>query len=460
MIHEIQGSAETLALYEQSRLAVAEQLQADPGLTDEAWQVLADELYARRREDLSHLLPQEQANKIADRSLEIISPEELVGRLHESRDENRPLNVKYGIDPTGADVHLGHAVPMILLNRIRRMGHQVTFIVGDFTASIGDPSGKVKSRPPLTAEDIKQNMATYQEQIRPLFDMDAIDLHHNGNWLNNYPLSSFQAILSKVNLAEPMQRRDFRDRMESGSGITLAELMYPVIMAIDSVQLQSDIEIGGKDQLLNMQMGRKVMEAVGMRPEIVITTDILEGTDGTGQKMSKSLGNYVGLTSPPDEMFGRIMSIPDSLLESYFKMTTEIEDSEWAALKTKVEDGNLNPKLIKELLAYDIVQVLHGRNSAVLARLNFNQQFSNRNYEDMDLPTISLLDEDPVASLATARGESRSAVMRLAKGGGLKFVLPDGKQVKVDNVNDLSERAHEVNAQYVKAGRVVVRLVD
>ena len=260
----------------------APELREGPELTK-----ILELLRDRRAMDLSDLPHAEQATLISARSQELLpSVGDLAVRLATADTEGRKLIVKFGIDPTAADVHVGHAVPMIIASRFQRMGHQVVFIVGDITAKIGDPSGRTADRPPLTDDDIRSNMATYREQVTPFFDFTRASFRYNSEWLAPITLPEFIGVLEKLPVAASLQREDFRSRLAAGSGLTMAELVYSVVMALDSVKITADIELGGLDQLLNMQMCRRVMENAGQQPEIVIATVLIEGTDGTGAKMS------------------------------------------------------------------------------------------------------------------------------------------------------------------------------
>jgi len=451
--------------YETSRLHVAEAI--DTGETEHIQEVLRQELYLRRSEDLSYLTAEQQAGKIFARSQEILPQSELVDRLKASKETGVPLRVKYGIDPTGSDVHIGHAVPMLLLDRMRRMGHTIDFVVGDFTAKVGDPSGRVSSRPVLTDEQIAKNMETYTTQIAPLFDMEGVNIHHNGEWLSNYPLNDLMGVLGKVSASQTLQRNDFRDRLNSG--LTLAEVMYPVVMALDSVALDTDIEIGGKDQLLNLQMCRTVMDIHGKRPEVIMTTDIIEGTDGSGRKMGKSYNNYVGLTQSPAEIFGRIMSIPDFLMEQYYKMITEIEDSEWDALQKLMDEKKMNPMALKKILAYDLVHVLHGADQAQEAESAFVQQFSKRQYTDLqDVPELKVEDgTDPnslvaliASSLASVRGKqvSNGEVRRVFQQGAVKIIDGEGNAKEMASPSELP--INLAHGSVLKVGKTLLRITQ
>jgi tyrosyl-tRNA synthetase len=288
--------------------------------------------------------------------------------------------------------------------------------------------------------------------------MDKVGLAKNSEWLDDYPLSDLIAITLKIPVSSLLQRRDFQQRIESGSGITQGELLYPVVMALDSVQLNSDVEIGGRDQFLNLQMCRKVMEVCGKEPEVIITTDILEGTDGSGNKMSKSQGNYVGLVQEPGEMFGRIMSIPDKLLGQYYKMLTEIEKQEWEQLEGLMQSGKVNPMEIKKLLAMDIVAALHDPETAKESRIRFEQQFSTRNYDAVadGMPVIDS-GSDILTQLSEARQESRSAIRRLLQQGGVQFIDESGESIKPKSFEEL-ETSMAPTTKFIKIGKTVMRI--
>ena len=436
--------------YERSRQRVQDVL-TDPEFDGSQLGIIAEELRLRRSEDLSQLSPEQQFDILSSRAHNILPGEELLSRLEESQETGRPLVVKYGIDPTGSDVHLGHAVPMLLLDRFQRMGHDVNFIVGDFTAQIGDPSGRVATRPVLTREDIEANMATYADQVRPIFDVENATRVHNSEWLNKYTLDKLLSIVSKVSVSELLQRNDFRKRLEQGSGITQAEMLYPVVMAIDSVELNPDIEIGGKDQFLNMQMCRTIMEACGLRPEVTISTDILLGTDGTGAKMSKSLGNYVALSDSPDEIYGKIMSIPDDSMEQYYNMLTELEPKEWELLKGHMDQRRVNPMLVKKMLAGDVATVLHSAGEADTAANKFSARFSNKKLLDTldSAPAV-----DPVNAfegIAEARNESKTKLRSIMGQNGLKLIFANGDTQPVTEEAQLADLPADVIG--VKVGR-------
>jgi tyrosyl-tRNA synthetase len=385
--------------------------------------------YARRRMDLTDLSPAEQAALIAQRAEQLQpSAEVLAQRVTEARQEGRPFIAKLGIDPTGAEIHIGHAVPMLMLSRFQRMGHLVVLIVGDVTAKIGDPSGRSEERPPLTDEDIAQNLATYQRQASPFFDFEKAEFRHNGDWLRLVTLPRLIEITARVPLSMSLQREDFRNRLAAGHSLSLAELLYSVAMAIDSVEVHCDLEVGGIDQFLNMQMCRKVMEICGQEPELVLATPLLEGTDGTGAKMSKSAGNYVPLTAPPGEVFGKVMSIPDRLMEPYLKALSEWQPSELALVARRMADGTLHPMDLKRIVAGEVTAALHGVDAAMKAREDFDAHFSRRTFAEVeDLPTVADLSQ-PVVEVVKTLGfaASNSEVRRLAEQKGLRLVVETG----------------------------------
>ncbi len=396
---------------------------------------LLTETTQRRSLDLSDLPPAEQATLIAARSQELQpSADALVERIIEADKKSRRFIAKFGIDPTGHEVHLGHTVPMLILSRFQRMGHQVVFIVGDMTAKIGDPSGRSDDRPALTDEDIARNLTTYREQVTPFFDFERAQFRHNGNWLREIALPKIIEIIAQIPVSMPLQREDFRKRLDAGQGLSLAELMYSVVMALDSVETNCDLEVGGIDQFLNMQMCRKVMDICGQIPELVVATSLIEGTDGTGAKMSKSKGNYVPLTAPATEIFGKIMSVPDRLVEQYFRALSEWCDSELTVTGERVKAGSLHPMDLKKILAGEVTAAIHGVDAAMKAREEFVVRFSKRTFSEVeDLPTIDDLGQ-PLTEVVKALGfaKSNGDVRRVAQQNGLRLVVEsEGNQKQV-----------------------------
>ncbi len=450
-IHKIEHSEEIPAEYSASRTHVQEIINA--GEYDHLGDTLYAEMLARRNEDLRELSAKAQADKLIGRSKVVLPESELITRLQESKDSGTPLKVKYGIDPTGPFVHLGHAVPIILLDRMQRMGHDITVIVGDFTTAIGDPSGRSDSRPVLTDEQIRENFATYSGQIGSLIDIDRATVVRNSEWLNKISLKDLLGTASKIQMAKLLQRDDFRKRIEGGHGITQTEVLYPIVMGMDSVFLEPDIELGGQDQLLNMQMCRTVMAAHGQRPEVVISTGLVLGTTGTGEKMSKSLNNYIALTDSPDEVYGRTMSIPDDMMVDYYKMFTEIEDSELDAILK-----HFHPMDAKKLLAKTLTAIIAGQDAAAAAAQNFDARFSKRNFEHATTGSIlaTLGTHALIAKIAEERGESLSAVRRLFASGGVSVIDADNVKSTPRSEEELEATIALPSATYLKVGKTVI----
>lgn len=429
---------------------------------------LLQETVSRRYLDLTDLSPREQAELIATRAVDVLpSTDALVERIEAARAEGRGLHVKFGIDPTGAEVHLGHAVPIILLNRFQLMGHDVTLLIGDTTAKIGDPSGRSAERPPLTDAQIAENLAGYADQVSPFLRFEQVRLRHNSEWLAGIALPRLIGVLAQVPASSLLQREDFRTRLEGGHGLTMAELIYPVAMALDSAELDADLEVGGVDQLLNMQMGRRVMEIHEQRPQLVTTVPLIEGTDGSGAKMSKSQGNYIALTATAEDVFGKVMSIPDRLMEPYLRAWTEWTDAEIARARERLADGSLHPMDLKKVLAGEVVAALHGLPAAEAARASFTAQFSRKSFSDVAaLPELALAEHggEGIATVLAKVLEftpSASAARRLAKQNGLRLVLEsaDGQEAVVLPEADALRPLGEVVAERVAAGGAEPRAV-
>lgn len=407
--------------------------------------------HQRRSMDLSDLSPTEQAALIAERSQQLQpSTDALAARITDASAKGRSFIAKFGIDPTGAEVHLGHAVPMLVLSRFQRMGHQVVFIVGDVTAKIGDPSGRSDERPALTDADIARNLATYQQQVTPFFDFTRAQFRYNGDWLRDVKLPELIEITAQIPVSMPLQREDFRQRLEAGKGLSLAELLYSVVMALDSVEINCDLEVGGIDQFLNMQMCRKVMEICGQTPELVVATSLIEGTDGTGAKMSKSKGNYVPVAAAAGEIYGKLMSVPDRLVAPYFRALSEWRDLELATAERRLNEGSLHPMDLKKILAGEVTAAVHGVDAAMAAREAFTARFSKRTFAEVeDLPTISDLGQ-PIVETVKALGFARSNrdISRIAQQQGLRLVIETGTGQEQVNLNP--EEAREPLATVLK----------
>jgi tyrosyl-tRNA synthetase len=334
----------------------------------------------------------EQVAYLTKGCVDVVRASELRAKLERSQKAGRPLIVKVGFDPTAPDLHLGHTVLIRKMKHFQDLGHTVVYVVGAFTALIGDPTGRSKTRPPLTIDEIAQNAETYKTQIFKILDPARTVTRFNSEWLE--PLGSFGwvKLAAKYNVAQMLERRDFKTRYEAGKPIAVHEFLYPLAQAYDSVYLQADVELGGTDQLFNLNVGRDLMPAYDLEPQVVMTTPVLEGLDGV-EKMSKSLGNYVGVTEPPAAMFGKLMSISDALMWKYYTLLTDVGPTEVLKLRHDVSAGTLHPKQAKIDLATRIVTDFHDAASAAQAAAEFDRRFSKKALP-VDVRVVELTDEE------------------------------------------------------------------
>ncbi|MFN3504687.1 MAG: tyrosine--tRNA ligase [Caldimicrobium sp.] len=309
--------------------------------------------------------------------VDIIEEEELKEKLERSYKKGIPLRVKAGFDPTAPDLHLGHTVLLRKLKHFQDLGHEVFFLIGDFTALIGDPTGRSETRPALTKEQVLKNAQTYKDQVFKILDPEKTKIVFNSEWFSKMSAEDIIRLCAKYTLARILERDDFKKRYEKGIPISLHELIYPLFQAYDSVALQADVELGGTDQLFNLLIGRDIQREYGQEPQVVITLPLLEGLDGQ-QKMSKSLGNYVGIMEEPYEMYGKLMSLPDHLMWKYFELLTNVPIEEIFAMKEGVERGTLHPKDVKKKLARIIVSQYHSDKTALEAENRFEKIFSKK----------------------------------------------------------------------------------
>lgn len=379
-------------------------------------------LWERHSTSLEDISLEDFISLVRLKAKEIITEDELKEKLS----GDKKLRIKYGIDPTGAEVHLGHAVPIMMLRLFQRRGHDVHFIIGDFTAMIGDPSGRTTKRVPLTQNDIKANMKTYEKQISTLIDLKKTHTHTNSRWLENKDLTDFIKTVGGINMSAISQREDFRERTKAGEGVSLGEALYGSLMGIDSLEVEADIEIGGTDQLLNFMQTREIMSLSGVSPETILTTALLEGTTGDGRKMSKSFGNYIALHDTPENQFGLIMSIPDNLLKSYYIAFADVYEKDLIELEAWI---NQNPLEAKKQLGMLLVSILHGEKKALKAREDFERRFSQRAYTEEDEKIVPvILPKELLEGLCEAFGEelSKSKIRALIEQGGVKKISQDG----------------------------------
>ncbi|MDD2586068.1 MAG: tyrosine--tRNA ligase [Syntrophomonadaceae bacterium] len=317
---------------------------------------------------------------------ELIPEEELKDKLFKSIKENRPLKVKLGLDPTAPDIHLGHTVVLNKLRQFQDFGHEVHLIIGDFTGRIGDPSGKSETRKQLTEEQVQINAATYQDQIFKVLDPVKTVVHFNSEWLSKLNLEGVLTLAAKYTVARMLERDDFDNRYKEGLPIGVHEFLYPLMQGYDSVALQADVELGGTDQKFNLLVGRHLLREYGYEPQIAIMMPILEGTDGV-QKMSKSLGNYIGVNEEPYEMFGKTMSITDELIIRYFELLTTVSMQEVSDIKKGMQSGKINPRDAKIRLAKELITMYHNSEAADQAEEKFKLVFSKGDIPD-DIPEV------------------------------------------------------------------------
>ncbi|OGF52803.1 MAG: tyrosine--tRNA ligase [Candidatus Fraserbacteria bacterium RBG_16_55_9] len=358
------------------------------------------------------------------RAVEIIPEADLRHKMERSQRTGKPLRVKLGVDPTAPDIHLGISIPLQKLRDFQDLGHTAVMIVGDFTARIGDPSERNTTRPILSLEQIERNMKTYREQAFKILDPDKTEFRYNSEWLESMSFKEIMELTSKYTVARMLERDDFSVRYREGQSITILEFLYPLAQAYDSVAVQADVELGGTDQRFNLLVGREIQERYGQEPQAIVIMPLLEGTDGV-RKMSKSYGNYIGITEPPNTMYGKLMSIPDSMMEKFVTLLTDVH---WAKLK------KLHPKEQKSALAGEIVKIYHGEEAAKAATAEFDRVFSQGG-RPQDVPKVSVtrsqLKPDGtiwIVDLLQVTGllRSRSEARRIIEQGGVEL---DGQKI-------------------------------
>ncbi len=354
---------------------------------------------------------------------EIITPE----RLRQKMVEQPTLKVKLGIDPTSSEIHIGHVVPIMLLRQFAKAGHHIDFIIGDFTARVGDPTARATGRTPLSPEQIVKNMETYTSQIGKYIDLKVLHIHRNAEWLSQMTLQEVFAIFQQINLSEAMQREDFRARMRNEQAVSLAEVCYGVLMGMDSVHLGTHVEIGGIDQLLNFQQCRKVMNQSGMDEEVIMMTPILEGTSGDGRKMSKSYGNYIAVNATHEDKFGKIMSIPDRLISQYFRCFADVNERELEQLNAFIAENPLEAK--KQLATLIVALETKSIEDGLRERESFERKFSQREiyYKDcielFECANTTILD----ALMKSGQFKSKGELRRLFRQRGVRSRREDGE---------------------------------
>lgn len=399
----------------------------------------------------------EQLNLLKRGVAEIVPEEEMLKKLEKSLREKKPLKVKLGLDPTAPDLHLGHTVVLRKLKQFQDLGHQIIIILGDATGRVGDPTGKSQTRKQLSEEQVLTNAATYKEQLFKVLDKEKTQVVFNSSWFKKLEFSDVMNLASKYTVARMLEREDFSQRFKEGQPISIHEFFYPLMQGYDSVALEADIELGGTDQRFNLLMGRTLQKEFGQEPQVALTMPIIEGTDGV-QKMSKSLGNYVGINESPDEIYGKLMSIPDELMVRYLELVTDVPMDEIKELAHGLEKGTIHPKAVKQRLAREVVALYHSQEAAKAAEERFNNIFQKGILPD-DMPEVSItqaeLEEGKisiikllvVAKLVSTTSEAR----RLVQQGAVK--------INEEKVTRVEEKILVENDMIVRAGkRKFVRL--
>lgn len=369
----------------------------------------------------------EQISFLKKGAVDLIREEDLRAKLEKSNKTGEPLRVKYGADPTAPDIHLGHTVVIRKLKAFQELGHTVIFLIGDFTGMIGDPSGKSATRPMLTREEIAANAETYKTQIFKILDREKTEIRFNSEWMNKFDAADFVRLTSHVTVKQILERDDFENRMREEKPISLHELLYPIVQGYDSVALNSDVELGGTDQKFNLLMGRNLQREYNQEPQVILTTPLLEGTDGV-QKMSKSLGNYIGIDEPANEMFGKIMSVSDDLMWRYYELLTDLSPAEIEQMKTSGE----NPRNLKVNLAKFVIKDFHSAEDAQKAEQDFVARFVKKEIPD-EIEEMSVASQTwNLAELLTETNlaSSKKEAKRLIEQGGVKL-----NNEKVSNTN-------------------------
>jgi tyrosyl-tRNA synthetase len=391
--------------------------------------------------------PEQQLEILKRGAAEIITEEELLAKLK----KGRPLRIKLGLDPSVPDIHLGHAVVLRKLRQFQDLGHEVIIVIGDFTAMIGDPSGRTETRPQLSPDQVKENARTYFDQYTRILDPARTRVVFNSQWLSPLTFREVISLASKLTVARVLERDDFAERLRQGLPLHLHEILYPLCQAYDSVALEADVEMGGTDQKFNNLMGRDLQREFGQEPQVVFLMPILVGLDGQ-QKMSKSLGNYIGIAEPPEEMFGKVMSLPDELMAQYFVLCTDVPMEEIEAIERGLREGRLHPRDVKRRLAREIVAIYHGAEAASAAEAAFERVFVAKEFPEQ-IPEVFLEPDDLeggriwIVKLLVLAGlvESNSEAKRLISQGGVSV---DGRRI-----TDIDTDLEVVDGMVLRVGK-------
>ena len=390
----------------------------------------------------------EQLDVIKRGASEIIPEEELISKIEKSIKSNTQLIIKLGCDPSRPDLHIGHSVVLRKLEQFQSLGHQAVLIIGDFTGMIGDPSGRNITRPSLTLEEARKNGQSYFEQASKILDKEKTKILHNSDWLGKMSFEDVIRLSSKYTVARMLERDDFTKRYKTGLPISMHELLYPLAQAMDSVVIKSDVELGGTDQKFNLLVGRDIQREHGLEPQVILTMPLIAGTDGV-EKMSKSYDNYIGISDPPKDIYGRTLSIPDKLIYNYFELATDISKDELAEIKNQLEDGKTNPRNLKRQLARTFVRMYYDELASKNAEDEFDKIFIKKDVPD-EIPEfnlsafsgqINIMDLIVEVKFAPSKSEAR------------RLVLQGGVSIDSKKINDINTSINIKNGQILKVGK-------
>ena len=387
----------------------------------------------------------EQLDLIIRGTDEVIPIEELDKKLAKSLETGIPLQVKFGCDPSRPDLHIGHAVVLRKLRHFQDLGHEAILLIGDFTAMIGDPTGRNKTRPQITLAETKQNALSYIDQASVILAYENLTIVYNSDWLGKMDFSEVISLSSKYTVARMLERDDFTKRYQDGVPISVHEFLYPLAQGYDSVHLKSDVELGGTDQKFNLLVGRDLQKEAGQNPQVIITTPILEGTDGV-EKMSKSYDNYIGLTDSPSEIYGRTLSIPDSLIGRYFEFATEIPIEKLTSIRDDLENGVSNPRDLKRELARELVSLYHDNDAALTAEKEFDALFIQKDEPD-DMPEYKLTESEKLIGIMVKNG------MVASNGEGKRMISQGGVRLDKEKVDDIHSTIEPGKNVVLKVGK-------
>ncbi|MFA7711133.1 MAG: tyrosine--tRNA ligase [Candidatus Neomarinimicrobiota bacterium] len=390
----------------------------------------------------------EQLEVIKRGTEELISEEEMVRKLENSIKTNRPLRIKQGFDPTAPDIHLGHTVGIRKLRQFQDLGHKIVLIIGDYTGMVGDPSGKNETRPRLDRKTLMKNAETYENQFFKILEKSKTEIHYNGEWFAEMKFDEIMNLAAKFTIARILERDDFTKRYKEGNPISLHEFYYPLMQGYDSVAIKADVELGATEQKFNLLTARDVQREYGQEPQVILTLPVLEGIDG-GQRMSKSLGNYIGIDDEPNEMYGKIMSIPDSLILKYFTLVTDYSLDQLQELKRRLDDQHTNPMVLKKELARTIIAMYHSNESARSAEQNFERVFSKKEIP-VDIEEIVVASSDLPKLLVKALTDCGAVA---SNGEARRLIQQGGVRVNDEKINDVNYTFNQKGKYITKVGK-------